>query len=103
MPNHHQPLTRERREEACQAEQELRRDEDATLKEYLNGLKKRVRGRGAKQCQRLLDLKQTYPEDAFINAIKHAEHYGLYDLNRLEDIILKHIAGIFFELEGEEE
>jgi hypothetical protein len=61
-------------------------------------LKKRSRGRGAQRMRRLLALKRNYPEEAFLQAIERALHYGMYDLARLEDLILSFIAGDFFEL-----
>jgi hypothetical protein len=50
-----------------------------------------------------LDLKRTYPPEAFAKAILEALRYGLYDLTRLEQMILSQVAGDFFTLEGEEE
>jgi hypothetical protein len=43
-------------------------------------------------------MKRTYPAGPFIAAIEQALHYGLFDLGRLEDLILKHVAGDFFAL-----
>jgi len=53
--------------------------------------------------RRLLDLKQTYPPEAFEKAVLQARRYGLYDLARLEQMILSEVAGDFFTLEEEEE
>lgn len=63
---------------------------------YTVELKKQTRG--IRPLARLLHLKQTYPHDAFIAAVTRAYTYGLYDLTRLEELILKHIAGDFFNL-----
>lgn len=52
--------------------------------------------------RKLLDLKRTYPEDAFNKALKKASHYRLYDLNRLEQMILSSVAGEFFKIDDEE-
>lgn len=49
----------------------------------------------------LLHLKRTYPSEAFVAAITRALTYGLYDLNRLEDLILRYVAGDFFNLTEE--
>jgi hypothetical protein len=69
---------------------------------YITSLKKHVRGFGARKLNRLLSLKHTYPAEAFLAAIKQAQHYGLYDLNRLEDLIIKLVAGNYFNLTNEE-
>ncbi|MCP4682311.1 MAG: hypothetical protein GY864_08245 [Desulfobacterales bacterium] len=74
----------------------------ASLDQYVRELKKRSRGRAIRQLRRLLELHRTYPEDAFLKALNQALHYGLYDLNRLEQMILKHVAGDFFNIEEEE-
>ena len=82
---------------ASQIERQLKGHHDI-LDKYIKQLKQHVRGRGFKQLNRLLNIKQTYPPDAFLSAITKAEHYGLYDLNRLEDLVLKYVAGEFFNL-----
>jgi hypothetical protein len=68
------------------------------LDAYIAEFKKRIRGRGMRPLTRLLHLQRTYPNDAFIAAVTRAHTYGLYDLARLEELILKHIAGNFFNL-----
>jgi hypothetical protein len=55
------------------------------------------------QLRRLLDLKRTYPPEAFEKALVQALHYGLYDLSRLEQMILSHVQGDFFTIEEDEE
>jgi transposase len=71
------------------------------LDAYITELKKQ--NRGIRVLDRLLHLKRTYPQDAFIAAITRAHTYGLYDLSRLEELILKHIAGDFFNLSTDKE
>ena len=96
-PGHHQPLVIKHKG-ACDQEQKLNGchpDLDAYIAEF----KKRVRGRGVAQFRRLLGFKRSYPEDAFLAAIGHALHYHLFDLSRLENLILERVAGDFFLLE----
>jgi len=88
--------------QANQAERALLGN-DSALDDYIAEFKKRIRGSGVKPLTRLLDLKRTYPQEAFSTAIKRAYTYGLYDLNRLEDLILKYIAGDFFNLTIDQE
>jgi len=61
-------------------------------------LKKRSRGRGVQPLRRLLSLKRSYPERPFLEAIQRALNYGMYDLRRLEDLILKFTGKGFFDL-----
>jgi len=48
----------------------------------------------------LLELKRTYPAGPFIAAVEQALAYGLFDLGRLEALILKQVAGDFFALDS---
>ena len=71
------------------------------VKAYVIALKKHIRGDGIRKLNRLLTFKHTYPLDAFIGAIQQASRYGLYDLNRLEELIIKFVAGNYFNLSTE--
>ena len=51
--------------------------------------------------QRLLELQRTYPKEPFLAAVRQAAHFGLYDLGRLEKLILQQVAGEFFALNGD--
>ena len=73
------------------------------LDQFVKELKRRSSGRGVMPMRRLLDLKRTYPPEAFEKAIVQALRYGLYDLSRLEQMILSHVAGDFFNIEEDEE
>jgi hypothetical protein len=60
-------------------------------------------GRGVRALRRLLELKRTYPSGPFLAAIEQALRFGLFDLQRLETLILKQVAGDFFNLHGEKD
>lgn len=49
--------------------------------------------------RRLIEMQRTYPPGPFIAAIEQALRYGLFDLTRLEDLILRQVAGDFFALD----
>ena len=51
--------------------------------------------------RQLLRLLREYPRQAFLAAVKEAARYGLYDLDRLERMILRRIARDYFLLEDE--
>ncbi len=68
---------------------------------YARALKQRGRGRGVRALQRLLTLQRTYPREPFLAAVRQAAHFGLYDLGRLEKLILHQVAGEFFALNGD--
>ena len=69
-----------------------------SLDRYAAALKLRSHGYGRRPLRRLIEMKRTYPAGPFIAAIEQALHYGLFDLGRLEDLILKQVAGDFFAL-----
>ncbi len=48
--------------------------------------------------RRLAQLRRDYPAAPLAAAIETAIHYGLYDLDRVERVILKNIAATYFQL-----
>jgi hypothetical protein len=100
---HHPPLNRHKAHAGPSLEEKALRGQQQWLDQFVQELKRRSRGRGVMPLRRLLDLKRTYPPEAFEKAIREALRYGLYDLTRLEQMILAQVAGDFFTLEGEEE
>lgn len=83
-------------------EQQLR-GQSQTLDRYVSELKKRSPGRGVNRLRRLLTMRRTYPQQAFHAAIEQALQYGLYDLHRLEHLILERVAGDFFQIDPDDE
>ncbi len=86
----------------CAEEQQLTGDADS-LDRYVAALKKRSPGRGIARLRRLLAMRRTYPREAFLAAVETALHYGLYDLHRLEHLILERVAGDFFRIEDDDD
>lgn len=64
---------------------------------YIQGLKQHVGDRRV-PLRRLLSMLQEYPREAFLAALADAERYRLYDLDRLEKIVLRQIAEDYFVL-----
>lgn len=102
IPGHHLKSHVRQTNEAFQGRENLLREYDEALGLYISTLKKHVRGSGHRQLNHLLNLKRTYPKEPFIRAIKQAHHYGLYDLSRLEDLIIKFVSGEYFNLDEEQ-
>jgi transposase len=95
---HHRPLNRKRAHTGASIEEKTLIGHNATLDRYVAELKKRSRGRGVVNMRRLLDLKRNYPSGPFLAAVEKALVYGLYDLTRLEKMILNNTRGDFFDL-----
>ena len=82
-------------------EEGLLRGHSETLDAYLDQLKRHLPGRGLQGMRRLLQMKRTYPQAPFLSAIERALHYRLFDLSRLEALIIERVRGDFFELDEE--
>jgi len=100
---HHAPFSRKRAHEGPSVEEKALLGQYEWLDQFVKELKRRSSGRGVMPMRRLLDLKRTYPSEAFEKATLEALRYGLYDLPRLEQMILSHVAGDFFNIEEDEE
>ena len=98
LPGHHPPIRKKNLHQGPSKEELLLVGKDDLLDQYVAGLKKRSHGRGIINLRRLLHLQRTYPCKPFMKAVEQALKYGLYDLARLEKMILNHIAGDFFDL-----
>lgn len=98
LPGHHTvPLHASR---APAREAELLRGHDPILDRYVAELARHSHGRGVRALRRLLEMKRTYPGAPFLAALEQALQFGLFDLGRVEALILKRVAGDFFNLDG---
>ena len=102
LKEHRRPQRRQAYQGCCIEERQLC-GESEVLNRYVAGLKKRSPGRGVSRLRRLLAMRQTYPRQAFLGAIETALQYGLYDLHRLEHLILERVAGDFFQITPDDE
>ena len=97
LPGHHTIPLRQGRGTAT--EENLLRGHHPILDRYAAAIRQRGNAGGRRALRRLIEMKRTYPAGPFIAAIEQALLYGLFDLGRLEDLILKQVAGDFFALE----
>jgi len=93
---HHEPLHRERTYNGPSSEEKALTGQHEWLDAFVTAVKQHSAGRGVRSLRRLLELKRTYPPEAFEKAVLEALHYGLFDLARLEQMVLSHVAGDFF-------
>jgi transposase len=68
------------------------------LASMVTKLRKRHGGRAARQIKKLHRMYIEYPTDALCKAVEEALAYGLFDLDRIERIVLRNVAGDFFQL-----
>ena len=69
------------------------------LAEYVAGLKQRTRKMITFALRQLLRMVREYPREPLLGAAREAAHYGLYDLDRLERMILRRVAREYFLLD----
>ena len=68
---------------------------------YIAALKQKGRKVLALALRQLLRLLREYPREPFLAAVEEAARYGLYDLDRLERMILRRVARDYFLLTEE--
>jgi transposase len=66
------------------------------LPEYAQAVKKRSTTRWPVAMRRLAQMRRDYPPGPFLDAVRIAASYGLYDLDRLERVVLRNIASEYF-------
>jgi len=97
----HHHTTPQRTPRAPALEEQLLRGEAPVLEHYAAALKQHSPRQSVRQLRRLLEMKRTYPATPFLAALEQALRFGLFDLGRLEKLILQHVAGDFFNLDSD--
>ena len=85
------------------AEEEGLRKEYPEFAGYVTELRKRSAGRGTLALRELRRLLEDYPREPVMRALREAALYGLYDMERVERMILKNVRTEFFRLKDDEE
>ena len=97
LPEHRRPRRSHRREDPS-------REETALLKQapeisgYVKELKKKGRKSTILALRQLLRMVREYPREPLKAAIDRAAHYGLFDLDRVERMVLRYVADVYFRL-----
>ena len=69
------------------------------LADYVTAVKQRGRKVVTLALRQLLRLVREYPREPLLAAVQEAARYGLYDLDRLERMILRRVARDYFLLD----
>lgn len=72
------------------------------LAAYVVVLKRRGRGPAVKRLRTLLSMVREYPRVPLVAALEEALRYGLFDLERVERMVLRRIGEDFFYLTGDD-
>jgi transposase len=70
---------------------------------YAQCLKKHGKKQLTLALRQLLRMAREYPREPFLAAIADAARYGLYELDRVERMVIRRIAGDYFRLGGDDD
>jgi len=99
LEGHHPPRTR-RPKASPPPEQVEILNLAPELGDYLGELLQRGRKYKTPTLRQLLRLLRDYPREPLLEAFRDASHYRLYDLDRVERMILRRVARDYFQLKN---
>jgi hypothetical protein len=105
LPEHRRPRGQGKRKPEPWPEEQAIVKAAPELSCYVDGLKRKGRKQPRLALRQLLRLVNEYPRTPLLEAVAEADHYGLFDLDRLERMVLERVAKDYFRLddEGEEQ
>jgi transposase len=98
LPEHRPPRGQGRSKQGPSVQEEQLRKAEPALADYAFELKKRAGGHSVPAMRRLLRMLHDYPRDPLLRAVSVARHYGLYDMERLEQMVLRQLREQYFLL-----
>jgi len=102
LPEHRPPRGQGRPPSVSVTEERKLIETAPEIASYVAALKQHAAGRGTVALRRLQRLLREYPRQPVLEAVRAAETYGLFDLERLERMVLRGIARDFFPTGGGE-
>jgi transposase len=99
LPEHRRARNRSPRRVEVVFEEQALVTRAPEIAEYAALIKKRAAGRGTLALRRLLRLVDEYPREPLVAAVRTAQEYGLFDLDRLENMVIRRVAQEYFELD----
>ena len=98
LPEHRRPRGQAPPRSDPAPEEKLLRERVPEITAYVEALKKRNPGRATLALRRLLRLVKDYPRAPLLEALQAAAQYGLFDLERVESMILRQLAREYFQI-----
>ncbi|OIP39032.1 MAG: hypothetical protein AUK47_10785 [Deltaproteobacteria bacterium CG2_30_63_29] len=98
LPKHRGEQRRHRTPAAPDPKEGLLRADGPELEALVDALRKQHKGRATKALHQLHRIWMDYPIEAVRKAVGEALQFGLTDLQRIERMVLRHVAGDFFRL-----
>ena len=100
LPEHKRKRQKRKPNLPCREEKALAK-EVPEIDEYVQALKKKSRKKTTLALRQLLRLVRDYPREPLKAALDQAAHYGLYDLDRVERMILRQVNDFYFRNDPE--
>jgi len=98
LPEHQLSREERRKRRAGSREEQLLVRSFPELRSYVSRLKSKGRKQTTLALRQLLRMTRDYPREPLLAAVAEAHHYGLYDLDRVERMVLRRVAGDYFLL-----
>jgi len=98
LPAHRPPRGAGASARRCPPEEEALLRAVPELADYLGRLKQHAPARGIRDVRRLARMVHDYPRAPLLEALQTATQYGLYDLERVERMLLRTLARDFFRV-----
>jgi len=99
LDEHLLPRGQGRKRKAPPPEEKLLAKAAPELSDYVAEVKKKGRKQPTLALRQLLRMVREYPREPLLEAIREAAYYGLYDLDRVERMVLRRIAGDYFRFD----
>jgi len=98
LPEHRRPRGRGVKPPETSPEEKILLETLPELAGYVRALKEHSAGRGTVALRRLLTMVNDYPREPLRQALEEAAQYGLYDLDRVETVILRKLGREYFQI-----
>ncbi len=98
LPEHRIPRGQGRKRKQPPREEKLLLEIAPELESYVKDLKRKAKKQTTLALRQLLRMVREYPTQPLHNAVQRAHHYGLYDLDRVESLLIRLIHEEYFQL-----
>ena len=100
LPEHRLARGQGRKRKGPPPEEKILAEKAPEVGGYVADLKKKGKKQTLLALRQLLRMVREYPREPLLEALEEASHYGLYDLDRVERMVLRRIASDYFLLPG---
>ncbi len=99
LPEHRIRRGQGRKRKQSGREEKLLLEIAPELGPYIEDLKRKAKKQTTLALRQLLRMAREYPTPPLYAAVRRAHHYGLYDLDRVESLLLRLITEEYFQLD----